>query len=158
MHKFTKKTLAVATAIALLGGGGVAFAYWTTTGAGTGAATTGTSTPVVVTQTATATNLYPGTSVALSGKFDNVSTAAQYVTAVTASVDTFSIQTDVGKPACTQADFTITGTSTLPGSIPVGSDQGAWSGLSINMVNAATNQDNCKGLAVTDLEITYASS
>lgn len=158
MHKFTKKTLAVATAIALLGGGGVAFAYWTTTGAGAGTAATGTSTPVVVTQTSPADSLYPGTSVSLSGEFDNGSTAAQYVTAVTATVDAFSLQPNGAKPACTQADFSITGTSNLPGDIPAGTGVGAWSGLSINMIDKVTNQDNCKGLLTTDLTITYASS
>jgi hypothetical protein len=104
MHKFTRKTLAVSTAAVLLLGGGAAYAYWTTTGIGDGTASTGTSTQVTVNQTSPPSNLYPGTSVALSGTFDNISSSAQYVTAVAASVDTFSLPvTPNSTPQCTRA-------------------------------------------------------
>lgn len=166
--KMKKRTLVTAIAGTLMvAAAGGAFAYWTNTGAGSGTATTGTSSEeVVVTQTSTASNLYPGTSVALSGKFNNPSTAAQYVTAVTATIDAFTITGDTDLPECTEADFEITGTSNTPGDIPVGTAQGAWSGLSIHMLNRADtepgdglgNQDNCKGLTTSDLTITYASS
>jgi hypothetical protein len=36
--------------------------------------------------------------------------------------------------------------------IPAGSPVGSWSGYTLSMVNAATNQDNCKSFAVP---ITY---
>jgi hypothetical protein len=76
---------------------------------------------------------------------------------VTASVDTFSIRPDLTKPACTQADFTITGTSTPSpiGEISHGLGVGAWAGLTLNMTDSLTNQDNCKNITVP---ITFASS
>jgi len=130
------------------------YAYWTTTGTGSGSATTGTTIGITVNQTSVNTALYPGASSALSGDFTNTNTSAVYVAAVTASVTAFSAQANVAKPACTQADFTITGTATVGASVPVGTG-GAWSGLSLAMTNSATNQDNCKSITVP---ITLASS
>jgi hypothetical protein len=155
MHKFTKKTLAVATAIALLSGGGVAFAYWTATGAGSGSATSGTTSAVTVNQTAV-TGLYPGASAtALAGTFDNPNTGAAYVTAVTATG--YSIDATHVTAGCTVAGghYTLGGTSNTPGSVAAGNGVGTWSGLTIAMNNLGTNQDFCKGAVVT---ITYASS
>lgn len=156
-----KKAAAVVAAAAIgLAGAGVAVAYWTTSGSGSGSGATGSDTGVTVNQTSTnsAADLYPGASVALSGNFDNPGPSKQYVGSVTASVDTFSVQTDANKPACTQDDFMITGTSTLPGELAVGTGVGSWSGLSLHMIDAGTNQDNCKGLTTSDLTITYSAN
>lgn len=136
--------------------GGAAFTYWTIAGSGSGTAGTATPSSVTVVQTSTATGLYPGGSVALSGNFNNPNAGPVYVTAVTAAVHAFSTQPDGTKPACTQADFSITGTSNTPGSIAAGSAVGTWNGLTLNMANAGTNQDNCKGLS--SIQIDYTSS
>ena len=81
-------------------------------------------------------------------------------------------------PACTVTDFVIGGryaggttqigttvdvraTSTGPAGtgvgveIPNGTAQGYWSGLTLQLLNKATNQDACKGSTVT---ITYTAA
>lgn len=128
--------------------GGIAFAYWSTGGSGSGTANTGTSANVTVNQTVAPVGLFPGGSVALSGNFDNPNSGNVFITAVTASVTAFSVQSNPAKPPCTQADFAITGTASVAAQIAPGNGVGAWSGLSLTMVNAATNQDNCKNLTV----------
>jgi hypothetical protein len=74
--------------------------------------------------------------------------------AVTASVDAFDVV--VGTLHCTQADFSITGTSTVdPAVIAAGANTGSWSGLSLAMTDSSSNQDACKSVSVS---ITYAAS
>jgi hypothetical protein len=156
MHKFTKKTLAVATAIALLSGGGVAFAYWTNSGSGTGTAGTGTNAPVSVVQTTSISNLYPGIpAVTLAGNFTNTNAGPVYVTAVTAP--SYTIDATHVTAGCTVAGghYTLGGTATVGANVPAGTAQGAWTGLTITMNNLGTNQDFCKGATVT---VNYASS
>lgn len=153
MRRTIRSGLIAATALLLLSGGG-AYAYWSVIGSGSGTAASGSAAAVVVNQTSSASGLYPGGSVALSGDFDNPNPGAVYVTAVTAAVRIFSAQADNTKPACTQADFTITGTSNTPGSIASGTAVGSWSGLTLTMVNSGTNQDNCKSLAAVQIDYT----
>ena len=139
MKRFRTKTwvfLAVLVIAALAAVGG--FAYWTTGGSGTGSATTGTTSTITVNQTSASSGLYPGGSVALSGNFTNGNSSP---------VSAFSVQADSGKPACTQADFSISGTATVGAQVPVGTG-GSWSGLSLNMTNSGANQDNCKSITV----------
>ena len=94
-----------------LAGVGTAFAYWTIGGSGTGNGTTAAPSSVTVVQTRRG-RLYPGDSVALAGDFNNPNSGKVYVTAVTALVASFSsVAVNAGLPACTQADFTISGTS-----------------------------------------------
>jgi hypothetical protein len=150
MKRFRKRTwilLGVTVLIAALASIG-AYAYWTQGGSGTGSASTGTSSSITVNQTSASTGLYPGGSVALSGDFTNGNASPVYVSSVTASVTAFSSQSDGGKPACTQADFSISGTATVNAQVPVGSGVGSWSGLSLNMTNSGANQDNCKNVSV----------
>lgn len=154
-RRISRKFVALAVGVPVVLAAGIALAYWTSSGSGSGNATTGTTTSITVNQTVSPTGLAPGGTVALSGNFTNTNTSKVYVTAVTASVTPFSVQPDVSKPACNQADFTITGTSLVGAEILPGAGVGAWSGLSLNMVNAATNQDNCKNVTVP---ITYVSN
>lgn len=130
---------------AILAGCGAAFAYWTIGGTGNGSGSTGTASAVSVLQTTTVAGLYPGDSVALVGDFNNPGTGSVYITSVTATIGAFSTQTNATLPACTQADFAITGTSNTPGEIATGTG-GTWSGLSVTMIDSATNQDNCESL------------
>jgi len=155
-----KRRARVLVAAAIVGcvalGAGAAYAYWTTGGSGTGTAGTGTTANVSVIQTSSAAGLYPGGSVALSGNFNNPNSGSVRVSGVTAAVHAFSSQSDAGKPACTEADFSITGTSNVPGSIAAGNGVGSWSGLTLNMLNSGSNQDNCKSLSGS-IQIDYTS-
>ena len=150
MKRITKRTIVllgvVAAAVAVSVG---AYAYWTTSGTGTGSADTGTDVGVTVNETSASTGLYPGGSVALSGNFTNAAAFNQYVTSVSASVDAFNVAADPSKPACTEADFNITGNPSAVGQqIAANSTGGTWSGLSLNMTNTGANQDNCKNITV----------
>ena len=151
-----KKGIAALVAVAVVAVGAMgAFAYWTTSGSGTGSVATGTTAGITVNETSASTNLFPGGSKSLSGNFDNGNSFPVFVTAVTASVTAFTAQADNTKPACTAADFNVTGTATVGAQVPSGSGQGSWSGLTLNMVNSGANQDNCKGITVP---LTLASS
>lgn len=148
--RFTRrKKLFVAgiAAVSLLGGS--ALAYWTQGGSGTGSATAGTTTAITVNQTnAAITSLRPGgPSAALSGNFDNPNPGSVNISSVTAIVRTFSSQGDNTKPACTQADFAIGGTSGT-NTVPSGIGVGAWSGLTVALLENNLNQDNCKNVAI----------
>jgi len=151
-------------AVAVLAGGaslaiaGAAFAYWTGGGAGTGSATAGTTSSITVNQTSAITGMYPGgPAAALSGNFDNPNSGSVYVTSVSASVHAFSSQADGSKPACTQADFAIGGSAPVGAQVASGTAKGSWSGLTVSMVNGSGNQDNCKGLTVSDIVIDYVA-
>lgn len=154
MLQLTKKRKIVATAVvalALLGVASGAFAYWTNAGSGTGSASTGTTSSITVNQTSTVSGLAPGLAAqALSGNFDNPNSGPVYVASVTAVVSS----TD--KVGCGATDYTIAGTATVAASVAAGTAVGSWSGLTIQFNNkAGTNQDACKGAAVT---ITYTAN
>jgi hypothetical protein len=163
----TRKALAAAaTGAVVIAASGVAFAYWSSSGSGTGGGTTAANNDevnLVVNQTSDASGLTPGGHADLSGTFDNGNDGSVYVASVTASVHAFSVRPNINKPACTQADFSITGTSNTPGVIATGQAKGAWSGLTLNMLDRADttpgsgNQDNCKGLALSDIVIDYVA-
>ena len=156
-----RTVVAATTAFLLIGGGTAAYAYWTTGGSGTGTATTGTTQAVNVNQTATIAATYPGQGPqALAGNFNNPNSGPVKISSVTATVRAFTAQADGTKPACTASDFAITGTSTITGSgpnneIPSGNAQGSWNGLSLELLDSATNQENCKSVTVT---IDYVAS
>jgi hypothetical protein len=156
--KRSKKRLAglFLASFVTLAGAGAAFAYWTIGGTGSSTNATGSPASVTVVQTTTVTGMYPGDTVAVAGDFNNPNPGSVKITAVTAAIGTFSSQTDLSEPACTNLDFTISGTSNTPGEILPGSGVGTWSGLSINMVDSATNQNNCQNL--TTVPITYTAS
>ena len=153
--RLKRTAVVVYAAFLVLTLGGIAFAFWTAGGAGSGTASAGTSASVTVNQTVSPTGLFPGATTALSGNFDNPNSGNVYVAAVTASVTPFSVQADATKPACTQADFSISGTANVGTEIVPGTGVGSWSGLSLTMIDAATNQDNCKNITVA---ITYAAT
>jgi hypothetical protein len=171
--KLTKKRMLVAvSAVVAVAVAGLAFAFWTAGGSGSGSGTTGAGATggIGVVQTSTVSGLTPGDAgAALSGDFTNSNTQSVHVTSVTATVHTFSSQTDTNKPACTQADYTITGGAvSTPNTVSVGQDiparagfdtnphSGSWSGLTVKLTNnGSANQDNCKGQSIT---IDYTSN
>lgn len=134
--------IAMAAVIAV---SGVAYAFWTATGSGAGTVQAGTPSTLTVNQTSTITGLYPGgPAQALSGNFDNPNAYSVYVTSVTASVSSIS-----GNPGtCATTNFVVAGTSNVPGLVPAGTGQGAWSGLTVQLVETGSNQDGCKGATV----------
>jgi len=150
MARFTKKTkIAIVTAALVIGASGMAYAYWTQLGAGTGSATAGTTVAVVVNQTNTVTGLYPGgPAQALSGTFDNPNSGPVKVGAVSATVTATSVT------GCLPAWYAITGTGSPATQVLASANgTGAWSGLSVSLLNDAANQDVCKTAGIT---ITYA--
>jgi predicted ribosomally synthesized peptide with SipW-like signal peptide len=151
-RKFNRKAVAAFGVVVLLSAAG-AYAYWTQSGSGNGTATTGSGTSVIVNQTSTDTvDLEPGgPGEPLSGDFDNPNSGGVYVTGVTAVVSSIE-----GAPAgCTTADYRITGTALVGATVPAGTSQGSWSGLSVEMIDRALNQNGCKGAVVN---VTYSST
>ena len=150
--------LAVLVVVMLAIASGVAYAYWTSGGTGTSSATACTTTGITVHQTApvTVTGLYPGaTPVTLSGNFDNSNSGTVHITSVTAAVTAISgAGTDLSKPVCATTDFAIAGSFAPAGgyTVPTGTAVGAWTGLTVQLLNGVANQDNCKGASAT---ITY---
>jgi hypothetical protein len=147
---------AVAAGALVIVGAGAAFAFWTQGGTGTGSGSTGTTTGITVNQTSLVTGMYPGsTPQALSGNFDNPNANAVTVASVTAAVTSVTGGgTDGTKPACTTADYVIGG-SAAGSVVPAGTAQGGWSGLTLQLVNGALNQDNCKNAVA---HITYTAN
>ena len=153
MLKFSRRTtiiamgLVVATAVA-------AFAFWTGVGAGTGQAQTGTTgQALVVKQTGPPTGLVPGGPVAtLSGNFDNPNGSAVFVGSVKATITGVTHAAglpDGINPVCSASDYQLVNdTAAVNTNINPGNNQGAWSGITIKMLNTAANQDNCKGATV----------
>jgi hypothetical protein len=159
VRRFSRRTTIVTVGMALVVATSViAYAFWTGVGAGTGNAQTGnTGQPLVVNQLGTPTGLVPGGPAAsLSGNFDNPNAAPVFVNQVTATVGTITpAQADGSKPPCTAADFSVGGTANVNAQIPPGSGQGNWSGLTLSLLNTATNQDNCKNVTV---QINYTTT
>ena len=140
----------VATAIA----GGIlavsataAYAYWTATGTGTGSATTADgSTSLTITQnTFNGSALVPGgTAQAISGTIANANTFAVPITSFVATVAVDSTHATAG---CLASWYSVP-TLSAPSSVPAGGNV-AFSGTVKLTDLPTTNQDACKGAAVT---------
>ena len=152
MRFIRRHTFTVAVAVVvLLALAGVATAYWTQGGSGTGTAATGNTVGVTVKQTSPAGGLYPGgPPQPLFGNFDNPNASSVFITSVSAAIHPgWSARSDISKPACTSSDFVIAGSAPVSAEVASGLGMGSWSGLTIQMVdNPSTNQDNCKGVTV----------
>jgi hypothetical protein len=148
--KTKRRTKVVALTAALVLAGGAAFAWWTAGGSGTGSAATGNVTGITINQTSTVSGLYPGgPAAALSGTFTNTNSGSVYVAQVSVAIQGgFSAQADGAKPACTASDFTLVQPAATNAEVVSGAGVGSWSGGSIKLLDAAANQDNCKGVTV----------
>jgi hypothetical protein len=148
----TKKraTKIVALTAALVVAGGAAFAWWTAGGSGTGSAATGTVNGITINQTSSIAGLYPGGPAAtLAGTFTNANSGPVRVAQVSVAITTgWTAKADATKPACTTADFTLVQPGATNAEVPSGTGVGSWGAGSIQLVNAASNQDNCKGVTV----------
>jgi hypothetical protein len=153
MKALSKRTwvlLGVIAAVAAMASVG-AYAYWTTSGTGSGSASTGTSQAVTVSQLGSISGLVPGGPAgAVDYRINNPASYNQYVASVSVVVDpAWSAQADSGKPACTAADFTISGSpDPVLADLTPGDHDYQPSGMSIALDNEATNQDNCKSVTV----------
>jgi hypothetical protein len=131
--------------------GGAATAFASETGrsrSGSGSAMPPSA--VTVNQRTPIAALYPGGApVTLDGNFDNHHQDSVAIATVSAAVHSFSSQSDLSLPACTQADFAIGGFARVGGSLPTGQGVGSWWGLTVRMIDAARNQDNCKDQTIT---------
>lgn len=154
MLKFSRRTTIIASTMALVVATSVvAFAFWTGVGTGTGQAKTGTTgQALTVKQTGPPTGLVPGGPVAtLSGNFDNPNGSPVFVGSVKAAIAsvTPAAPQDPAKPPCKTGDYQLVNdTATVNANVPSGNGQGAWSGITIRMLNTAANQDNCKNATV----------
>jgi hypothetical protein len=158
MKRFiSKKTAAVGAAAGLaLGMTGAAVAYWSSSGTGSGSATTGTSTAfVVVVDNVNLADLTPGgPSDTVSYSVTNTNTGHQFLAQTDVYVPaSFSAQADLGKPACTAADFSVDGeaagaTHTETPNSDLASGGVHNDSVTVQMVNLASNQDNCQGVTV----------
>jgi hypothetical protein len=152
-RKRTSTALGLFLAVTVAGG---AFAYWTIGGSGSGTATAGNVNPVTVNQLSTPSGMYPGgPTQALSGDFDNPNASEVFVHSVTAVVSAVTSAGDTNKPACDVSDFAIGGSALVDAEIASGNGVGAWSGLTVRMLDNGANQDNCKDATVT---ITYTAN
>lgn len=149
MRNSKKRFVAVAVVTALLlGVAGGAYAYWTITGSGTATADTGPGDqPITINQTSVLTDLAPGVlPQTLSGNFDNPNPGSVHVATVTVSIDTV---TGGDGPNCFPSDYAIAnGTMTVNADVPAGNGKGSWTGATIEFVNKATPQDDCKNATV----------
>jgi hypothetical protein len=148
--RFKKRTwvlVGVIAAVAAMASVG-AYAYWTSSGDGTGSATTGDSQAFVVTQQApNPSNLVPGgPAQSVHIRVNNPASFNQYLTSLTFEIDPlWSEQAESGKPACTDADFTLVQPTVVAGDLTPGDHD--YTGT-IKLDNTAFNQDNCKGVTV----------
>ena len=158
MFQVSHKRKAIVGVIAALAVAGAAFAYWTGGGSGNGsAATSPGASGITVTQTTTPTGLYPGgPTAALAGKFNNTNSGPVYVNDVDATIGTVTGPNIDATHPCTASDYQINGFPvSVDAQVPSGTDQGAWSGASIQLLNSGANQDGCKDATVN---ITYTSN
>lgn len=143
MPKLNKKVAAGVAAAAIVAlGAGTAYAYWTTTGSGSGSATNGSSNGTISLSATFADGLTPGASEAVTYQATNPGSSSLYVGTITPTVST-------DKAGCTASDFSIAPTNaniTVPAHTTVGMTVGTGS---LTFLDAATNQDACKGAVVT---------
>lgn len=139
----TQKVAIVGGTVAALMSGGIAYAYWTSTGSGTGSATTGTSSPWVVTvANVNLADLTPnGPSDTVGFTVKNTNSGVQNLASTVASV------TGTSNVGCTAADFNVSATTIVYGSVPSGSTVPGT--FTVQLKDTGVNQDACKGVTVT---------
>lgn len=156
MFHFTKKRAVVMAVIGSLALGAGAYAYFTTTGSGTGTATSGEPTLFTISSDApTGGLLTPGGPVdTVAYRVTNPSTGNQMLTKVAVSIA--GSDGAVWKPAggCTAADFSVGGADAgaayddleNAGNTPPSAIRN--NTVTIQMVNAARDQNDCQGVTV----------
>jgi hypothetical protein len=155
---FGKKRAAALAVVAVLAVAAAALAYWTTSGSGTGtgSVTAGTA-DLTVSDTSSLAAMYPGdTAQPLSGTIKNNAGNSAKITSVTPTVTVVKDAGNTASGTCDDTDFTISGTNPMTAftglsatnELASGGTAG-FSGATIKFNNKTTNQDACKGAAVT---------
>jgi hypothetical protein len=154
MRTSTKITAALGGTAIAIATAGTAYAYWTTTGTGTGTGTTAAGNAAALTVTGNVTDaMYPGDSAqTVTATVTNTGTETYKVQALKAYVTT-------DKQGCTGADYLLN-TAAAPSTDTAAVDLGltaaslAHNGtttktFTMQFNNTTSNQDACKGAAVT---------
>ena len=154
MNKLTKTAVVVTTAVALLAGGGAAYGYWSAVGAGTGTAATGSSAAALTVEQAAPTEaLVPGGSIDLNGTITNPNKFTVGIQGLDATIDSV---TPAAGLVCAASNYSVkkvsfwTTSDSIDGIKPAAPQTNSveWYGVRLSMVDAATNQDGCKGATV----------
>ena len=142
-----KKRIIITTAAMVAIGGGAAFAYWSAVGVGTGAASTGETVAFKVESSpATGDALSPGGPIqTVAFTVTNENTGSQNLASVTAKVAKAD-GTEWASGTCSATDFTVTTPSITLGQLAPGATANGT--VTVQMVNKATNQDDCQGVTV----------
>jgi len=148
----------IAGLVAASGVGSLAFAYWTESGTVTQNAQNGTTNNLTITaDDVSATLLYPGATVALSGKVSNGnSSSITLETGVDASVTDVVDSSGTSVAGCDPSWFSVTGGPVDVNTAIAGNGSTNFTGLTLKFTNlTTTNQDACKGAQPV---ITYNAS
>lgn len=158
MRTFSKATIAVGTAAAIITSASAAYAWWTTSGTGTGSATAGTvsqNLTLTASQVTAGDRLYPGgAAVALKIAVSNPNTYSVSLAGTTVAITSGSIKcgaTPVPDAWFTLAAATVTNTDITPAQVGVtpGAATLSPSGVTVQFNDAAIDQNVCKSAAVT---------
>lgn len=147
-HKKRVAVIAISATL-VVGGGGAAFAFWMASGSGSGSAQTGTSQNfTVASNAATGGPLTPGgPSQSVGFTVTNPGTGVQSLTGVSITVANADGSPWTSTAGCSAADYTVTVNAGLDlGDIRAGHN--VTGAATVTMINSATNQDACKGVAV----------
>ena len=146
--RLRKKSAFIGAGILTLGLAGAAFGYWSSIGEGAGSAATTTSTKLVITQDNAPSGLTPGGPVRdIDFSIENPGTGVERVASVTVAVANAD-GTAWSSGACDADDFSITQPTISNDDIDGGDTHEYPAGAKIQMVNAASNQDDCQGVTV----------
>ena len=154
MNTKSKKRLAVVLAVVgvLAMAGVAAYAFWSANGSGTASGTNASGNQDLnVLTTSSLNGLYPGSSVAVTGKFDNPNGNPVHLTSISA---TPSIDAAHAPAGCDAADFSVSNLHYTDPDVPASNQGGGFAGT-LSMANTSSNQDACKGAQVT---LTYSVS
>jgi hypothetical protein len=155
---FGKKRAAALSVVAVLAVAAAALAYWTTSGSGTGTGSVSAgASDLTVTDTSALAAMYPGdTAQNLSGTIKNNAGNSVKITSVTPTVTVVKDPSNTAAGTCDDTDFTIAGTSPMTSFTGLSASNelasgstASFSGATIKFNNKTTNQDACKGAAVT---------
>ena len=144
----TRSTLTRLALVGALAAGG-AYAYWTNSGSGTGSATTANPAGNLLTVTGVGAiaNLSPGsTAQAVTGTINNGTGAA-----VTVGTSCASFAGTTRQSGCSASDYRIDGAPILGAAVSIAAAGNAAipAGITVEMLNTGSNQDACKGQALT---------
>jgi hypothetical protein len=121
-------------------GAGAAYAFWNSQGSGTSTQQNAQGGAEMVVTSPAISGLTPGGSLALAGVITNSGPDA-----MAGEVKVTSITVNGGLAS----DYAVTGIALVNANVPTGAQGVAWSGLSLNYLNTAVDQEAGKGATVT---------